>query len=200
MALRYLIGSFYLNLHPMWRPISELISTHATEDNKTVFWRVFSKQLQDATQRAVASQKRDFPGHAVHSELDRLFYGRLETQSKGCDDGRHDNVNFRILLWKCMGDVAKVVEQRSRDVTPIFLDFIRGEYFALDVTSSPTQNVVIKDMSVCDEGDGRIQAQGGLSRKEVLKTMKVMLALFGKFHNPKAMFREPEMRQVFTMV
>jgi U3 small nucleolar RNA-associated protein 20 len=199
VALRYLIGSFYLNLHPMWQPISELISTHAIEENKKVFWRVFSKQLRIVTQQPMACQKRDL----LHNELGQLFYDRLDTQIKGCDDSRHDHVNFRVLLWKCMGDIVQVVEQRSRDVTPVFLEFIHSEYFGVDITSAPTQNVTVKRGSVWGEGgkrDEQAQVKGGLSCKEVLKMMKVMLALFGKFHNPKAMFREPEMKQVFTML
>lgn len=198
VALRYLIGSLYLNFQPLWRPISELISTHASDSNKTLFWCVFSNWLKVASQRAAASQRSNNPTREVDSELERLFFEWLDTQSRGRDDGRHDNANFRILLWKCMADVVQVVEQRSRDVTPVFLEFVHGEYFIADVGSSATQNIAKETSERAEQT--QTQTQHGVSRKEVFKTLSVMLALFGKFHNPKAMYREPEMRQVFTMV
>ena len=204
VALQFLIGSFYLNFQPMWQPISELISMHCSDaESKKLFWPVFSGQLRVATLRAVSDQSRKLVFCDTHSELETLLFKQLELKMTGNNDGRCDHANFRLLLWRCLADVVHVAEQHSRDVTPIFLDFLANEYFAVDASTSHSQNLTKDIGSNNDENNlacSKNRREGHLSRKEVVKTLSTMLALFGKFHNPKAMFREQEMRQVFTMV
>ena len=57
--------------------------------------------------------------------LDEIF-GKHNGASLGAlDDNRADHVNFRQLLWKAMASFPEVAEQKSRDVVPLFLRFVR---------------------------------------------------------------------------
>ena len=41
------------------------------------------------------------------------------------EDNRTDHVNFRLLMWKAMASFPDVAENRSRDIVPLLLRFIR---------------------------------------------------------------------------
>jgi hypothetical protein len=41
------------------------------------------------------------------------------------EDNRVDRHNFRLLLWKTMAKFPQIVEARSRQVVPLFLEFVR---------------------------------------------------------------------------
>ena len=54
----------------------------------------------------------------------------LEQAKLTSDPGaRTDFTNFRSLLWRAMTHFPDCVEPRSRELTPLFLQFIRSEPF-----------------------------------------------------------------------
>ena len=53
------------------------------------------------------------------------FTGILNQQ----ENSRVDHANFRYLLWKAMAEFPEVVEQRSRDIVPLFFRFLRCAFF-----------------------------------------------------------------------
>ena len=44
------------------------------------------------------------------------------------EDNRVDRHNFRLLLWKTMATFPQIVEARSRQVVPLFVEFIRYDF------------------------------------------------------------------------
>ena len=57
--------------------------------------------------------------------LDEIFDNHNSTSQGTRDENRADHVNFRQLLWKAMVSFPEVAEQKSRDVVPLFLRFVR---------------------------------------------------------------------------
>lgn len=58
--------------------------------------------------------------------LDEIF-DRHNIASLGPrQENRADHVNFRYLLWKAMASLPEVAEQKSRDLVPMFLRFVRS--------------------------------------------------------------------------
>lgn len=57
--------------------------------------------------------------------LDEIF-DRHNVSSLGSrQDNRADHTNFRYLLWKALASFPEVAEQKSRDLVPLFLRFVR---------------------------------------------------------------------------
>lgn len=57
--------------------------------------------------------------------LDEIF-DRHNVSSLGSrQDNRADHTNFRYLLWKALAYFPEVAEQKSRDLVPLFLRFVR---------------------------------------------------------------------------
>ena len=60
----------------------------------------------------------------LNSVFERYF-----NLSQNCNSSRVDYKNFRILLLKAMTKFAPLVERRSRDVIPLFFEFIQYVIF-----------------------------------------------------------------------
>ena len=54
-----------------------------------------------------------------------FFQRQLALCSGAREDNRVDRHNFRLLLWKTMAKFPQIVEPRSRQLVPLFLDFVR---------------------------------------------------------------------------
>lgn len=64
-------------------------------------------------------------GEVAGRSLDEIF-DRHNCASLGShQENRADHANFRYLLWKAMVSFPEVAEQKSRDVVPLFLRFVR---------------------------------------------------------------------------
>eukprot|EP00118_Oscarella_pearsei_P012476 m.92302 g.92302 ORF g.92302 m.92302 type:complete len:2568 (+) comp36728_c0_seq4:63-7766(+) len=190
-ALRYLIGSLYINFSLLWASIIELIGSHAGDG--TTFWTVFLEELQSAGRRATYCPTDDCQASSneqtnedAEDEMRTFFRQFFNADGKE----RPDHVNYRLLLWKAMVHFVPLAESKSKDIVPIFLNFIQEEYFSSDVTSTSWQDLTIKTESLSPNKEK-------IPRKALFKTLCAQMAVFSKFKNPKGMHREPEMNQVF---
>ena len=41
------------------------------------------------------------------------------------DENRADHYNFHLLIWQAMSGFPEIVEPKSRDVIPLFFQFLR---------------------------------------------------------------------------
>lgn len=57
--------------------------------------------------------------------LGEIFDSHNSTLLGAREENRADRVNFRHLLWKAMASFPEVAEQKSRDVVPLFLGFVK---------------------------------------------------------------------------
>ena len=79
---------------------------------------------QEASTNAVnaSSQLIDSTGTGSLCDLVRSQYAIAAGPR---EDSRTDHVNFRLLMWKTMMSFPEVAENRSRDVVPLLLRFMR---------------------------------------------------------------------------
>lgn len=57
--------------------------------------------------------------------LKEFFYRQFLSSVGPREDNRVDKHSFQLLLWKTMAKFPEIVEPRSRQVVPLFLDFFR---------------------------------------------------------------------------
>ncbi|XP_060746083.1 small subunit processome component 20 homolog [Tachysurus vachellii] len=135
---------------------------------------------------------------------------------------RTDFTNFRSLMWKAMNQFPDSVEPRSRELTPLLLRFIRNEFYPADLLVAPVQNLTkmscsstqvtsetekedVRMREVDDDDDlegeeASQQAEKKMPRRAAAKQLLAHLKVFSKFTNPKALYMEPELKELYTQL
>ncbi|XP_015276790.1 PREDICTED: small subunit processome component 20 homolog [Gekko japonicus] len=157
-----------------------------------------------------------------------LYLEQLKCQA-WCNE-RMDPANFRFLLWKAMSKFPDRVEPRSRELSPLLLRFINNEYYPADSLVAPAQDLMKKDSGggegekeltseeinqtvmeedeKADEGEnnptsGELLIEGmpkKKTRRAAAKQLKVHLEVFAKFSNPRALYLEPKLNEIYNQL
>ncbi|KAJ4924558.1 hypothetical protein JOQ06_003513 [Pogonophryne albipinna] len=106
-----------------------------------------------------------------------LFLEQLKLTAN--PDERTDFLNFRILLWRCMTEFPERVEPRCRELCPLLLRFIRNEFYTSDLLVAPTQD---------------------LRKRAAAKQLIVHLKVFAKFTNPRSLYLESSLSDLYNQL
>ncbi|XP_034333284.2 small subunit processome component 20 homolog [Magallana gigas] len=160
VPLRYLIGALHINFKLLWEPLTKLIASHAAGLDKTVFWELYRQTLQDAAHKCEEAIYQTENKHRPEEEEDEPMeeddsLKQLFVESCRSHDTaeKPDEVNFRFYLWKSMHLFPELCEKKNRDVVPLFFDFISKEYYNVDLSAAPTQNILKKETQVSAEAE-----------------------------------------------
>ncbi|XP_062862543.1 small subunit processome component 20 homolog [Trichomycterus rosablanca] len=230
VPLRYLIAMLFVNFRPLWDAVIDLLVSHARDMDNKEFWKVYyehlemiaglaEKELQtddgeeECDQDRSAGQIRG-PGTDViaSGDVGILFLEQLDEVGSVSD--RTDFTNFRGLLWRAMTKFPDRVEPRSRELSPLLLRFIRTEFYPADLIVAPTQNLTkrsrLSSQSEADnEADGmkedeeeqvEEETERKIPRRAAAKQLITHLKVFSKFTNPKALYLEPELHELYTQL
>ncbi|XP_028307568.1 small subunit processome component 20 homolog [Gouania willdenowi] len=129
---------------------------------------------------------------------------------------RTDFPNFRSLLWNAMSQCADRVEPRSRELSPLLLRFIRNEFYPTDLLVAPTQDLrkrsdltpeetgetmeVAKEEEEEEDEQETRQQKKGLSRRGAAKQLIAHLQVFTKFTNPRALYMESSLYELYQQL
>ncbi|XP_060759153.1 small subunit processome component 20 homolog [Neoarius graeffei] len=149
-----------------------------------------------------------------------LFLEQLEQADSVSD--RTDFTNFRSLLWRAMCQFPDRVEPRSRELSPLLLRFIRNEFYPADLLVAPVQNLMkrirsstqlssetekedvtmreMEEEEVEEVEEESQQAEKKMPRRAAAKQLIAHLKVFSKFTNPKALYMEPELQELYTQL
>lgn len=150
-------------------------------------------------------------------------------KSKTDLNDRTDYTNFRFLLWKAMSLFPDRVEPRSRELSPLLLRFISNEYYPADFLIAPSQdlrkkgidnaksgveaksgaeeNATLDEDTVMEEEDNAESDESSNTGLQTKKTRRAAskqliehLKVFSKFSNPRALFLEPKLHDLYTQL
>uniref|UniRef100_A0A8C7ULV4 UTP20 small subunit processome component n=1 Tax=Oncorhynchus mykiss TaxID=8022 RepID=A0A8C7ULV4_ONCMY len=227
VPLRYLMSMLFVNFKPLWDPVIELIVTHARGMDNKEFWRVYHEQLElvaglaekelregddDADDEDGGSALQGEPGCDVieSGDVGVLFLQRLKMTSEPSE--RTDFTNFRGLLWRAMALVPDRVEPRSRELSPLLLRFIRNEFYQADLLVAPTQDLrkrsspaAMEASTVGEEEENREEEEDRPERKmppkrAAAKQLIAHLKVFAKFTNPRSLYLENSLNELYTQL
>lgn len=192
-----MLGVYHINFNLLWKPVSKLIGEYATKLPITEFWPIFREKLTTTTvniRNAVATQTlfdMTLKSTALHDQFVKMW----------TLNDRTDYVNYRILLWRMMADCGQLVETKNREIVEIFLDFIDNEYSRDNesgVWNLLSHNEVDVDMMADEKNETR---DGGQSDKKytssAFRSFLPMMSVFTKLVNPKQLYREKDMCQLY---
>uniref|UniRef100_A0A8C7G581 UTP20 small subunit processome component n=1 Tax=Oncorhynchus kisutch TaxID=8019 RepID=A0A8C7G581_ONCKI len=210
VPLRYLMSMLFINFKPLWDPVIELIVTHARGMDNKDFWRVYHEQLELVAGLAGECVLIWEPGCDVieSGDVGVLFLQRLKMTSDPSE--RTDFTNFRGLLWRAMALVPDRVEPRSRELSPLLLRFIRNEFYQADLLVAPTQDLgkrsspAAMEASMVEEED-REEEEARPERKmppkrAAAKQLIAHLKVFAKFTNPRSLYLENSLNELYTQL
>ncbi|XP_029616907.1 small subunit processome component 20 homolog [Salmo trutta] len=225
VPLRYLISMLFINFKPLWDPVIELIVTHARGMDNKDFWKVYHEQLElvaglaekelregdDDDDEDGDSELQGEPGCDVieSGDVGVLFLQRLKMTSDPSE--RTDFTNFRGLLWRAMALVPDRVEPRSRELSPLLLRFIRNEFYPADLLVAPTQDLrkrsspAAMEASMTEEEDREEEEKARPERKmppkrAAAKQLIAHLKVFAKFTNPRSLYLENSLNELYTQL
>ncbi|KAK0145461.1 Small subunit processome component 20 [Merluccius polli] len=237
VPLRYLIAMLFINFRSLWDPVIELLVSHARGMDNKSFWQVFYEHLE--TVAGLAEKELQRRGEDADEDSDDEDDDRSDSAGEaGCDvirsgdvgvlfleqakltsdpGERTDFTNFRSQLWRAMTHFPDCVEPRSRELSPLFLQFISNEYFPADLLVAPTQDLRKKKEGPVPEdaemtGEKRRKMRRWRRRKWRLerdvrgrpppkraaaKQLIAHLKVFAKFTNPRSLYMESRLNELY---
>ncbi|XP_028810161.1 small subunit processome component 20 homolog [Denticeps clupeoides] len=228
VPLRYLIAMLFVNFRNLWDSVIDLLVTHAREMDNKDFWKVYYEHVQMVAvlaEKELLGDDEDVEGVvdgspnsgrdvAKSGDVGVLFLHHLD-QAEDSDE-RTDFTNFRNLLWRAMALFPERVEPRSRELTPLVLRFISNEFFPSDLLVAPAQNLKKTNKAFLDhetpedeasdnkgdEEDDYDAKQGGrrFPRRAAAKQLIAHLKVFSKFTNPRALFMESSLNDLYIQL
>ncbi|XP_043092950.1 small subunit processome component 20 homolog [Puntigrus tetrazona] len=152
------------------------------------------------------------PGTSVieSGDVGVLFLEQLDHVLNSVE--RTDFTNFRSLLWRIMSQFPNRVEPRSRELTPLLLRFISNEFYPADLQVAPTQNLIKNSTTEQENGEevdadmeeneeeeeDSKQTKKKIPRKAAAKQLIAHLKVFSKFTNPKALYMEAKLSELYN--
>ncbi|XP_052022007.1 small subunit processome component 20 homolog [Apodemus sylvaticus] len=226
VPLRYLLGMLYVNFSALWDPVIELISSHAHGMENKQFWNVCYEHLEKAASHAEKELQKDVRDdesmgeesweQAPDGAVGALYQQQLALKTD-CRE-RLDHTNFRFLLWRALAKFPERVEPRSRELSPLFLRFINNEYYPADLQVAPTQDLRRKGRgAVAEEAEEEPAAgedeeleeeavptdetpQKKKTRRAAAKQLIAHLQVFSKFSNPRALYLESKLYELYLQL
>nr|DBA30965.1 TPA: hypothetical protein GDO54_006886 [Pyxicephalus adspersus] len=178
------------------------------------------KELQDELSEEAPNNKIQDIDPSSAGDVGILYVDMLKCRTNTND--RTDYTSFRFLLWKAMTLFPDRVEPRSRELSPLLLRFISNEYYPADSLAAPSQDLRKKSIdnapSASDENvpldeDAPMEEdtpesdeinntglQTKKTRRAASKQLIEHLKVFSKFSNPRSLFLEPKLNDLYTQL
>lgn len=140
------LGQLYVNYKDLWNPCLKGISSYAHSLPLDSFWQLWFAKLKIATHNCqqILLNKIVDPNDdlEIENEIIQTVVQHLSNhQSYSKVIVKADHMNYRDLMWRSMEKYPDVCEARSRDLVPLFFDFLNNELFPFDFNVAPTQDI-----------------------------------------------------------
>ncbi|KAL7595784.1 hypothetical protein Lser_V15G29528 [Lactuca serriola] len=173
LVFNAIIGIYHNQFNYLWNPAMECFAVLVSKYNKLV-WDLCMKYLEKSVSNIISHQEHSRDNTESPENPDDLFTSFNAFVGPSFDDLASPTV--LSLLIKSLQLVSAVVESKSRQVIPLFLNFLG--YEADDLSSVRSYN---------------LEASKGKSWKGVLEEW---LNLLKSLHNPKSFYRSQFLKEV----
>ncbi|XP_077988472.1 small subunit processome component 20 homolog [Glandiceps talaboti] len=194
VPLLYLLGNLYVNLSLLWEPVKKMIKSLAYEMSGDEFWKILSEHLKETIDKIqnTASQTNESVSMSTSPEgnpadLSELFLHYFDKFCKSSDKPNHFKHRHSIL--NALTSFADKAESKSRILSPILHQFIRNEYEPTDEIIASTQDLRVDAVDV--------KTVSKIERRQAIKSLVDYLAVFSKFKDPKSLYQEPKLKELY---
>ncbi|XP_068147999.1 small subunit processome component 20 homolog [Drosophila tropicalis] len=214
-TISLLLGLLYNNFKFIWAPVQQLLAAYVKEMGIEDFWLIFKDKLETTVaiihhkneDSKLSAKRRSF----ISSTLTLMLPQDAEETVVAQEQNVQQALNYRQLLWQCIPKMGQVAEVKNKDIVRLFLDFIEVEYHGQLEKAEYTWNVTEEkeDSQFLEENDDDDEAEESPSQtrrkrknyntqtKFILQTLQLKLACFTIQPNPKALYRQTELKEFY---
>lgn len=188
----YLLGSLYENLNLLWKPTIEVLGTYSqlAKDRKQLMSILFEHFQR--TNEHILSGSTANPSPSVYEQL-----LDIKSASFAALSSLPDHYNHRVLLLNTFESFSAIVEPRNREFIELFFAFVQGEMKSRFVyLASYKENLKNRDDEEYNEEETD-ECVKSSDLKFQWRTFFAFLSILAKFKNPKAIYRENELNQMY---
>ncbi|KAK7022825.1 hypothetical protein SK128_011863 [Halocaridina rubra] len=223
------LGQLYTNFKDIWSPLISAIASHANSIPLDTFWTVWYSKLKIASSVAYevlhGQYEVDVDDLDINCPL-LLDINNALTVHPGYIKlpPKTDHLNYRDSLWRSMETFPQICESKNRDIVPLFFEFLEKEFFPVDFTIAPTQDirqlyepveametetqVIALPKQNKNQDTPAIDTNNDIPNKEredilsspqraSIKSLCVHLTLFSKFRNPKMLSQSKKLERMY---
>ncbi|XP_027204358.2 small subunit processome component 20 homolog [Dermatophagoides pteronyssinus] len=178
----FLLGTLYENLNVLWKQIIEVIETYAkSNSNKPIrFIEILFNHFRQTESFIKASQSQ-LDSWSLRTKIAIEFINKTNIFAS-------DHLNHRLLLLKCFEKFPNLIERRNSEFVDLFFEFLSKEFNEHHISRINSRENITSDMV----SESRME-----NTKMTWKTFFAFLDVFGKFKNPKAVHKEPQLNQIY---
>ncbi|CAK5097881.1 unnamed protein product [Meloidogyne enterolobii] len=193
LVLDWLFAQFYERFTLYWPLLVEPIESYARGIGFDGFWYCFENAM-DFCWEKIFEIKKEKEGEG-DSTCDN------ESSQQLPPDFKAFRLQLLRLLIKLPINTIKP-EKRTNYLSPKFLRLYREEFVQIDEFVNTSKMEEENEESKTDTNDD-VQGKEYLrplnfnSKTEAIKPLKAMLSLFGKFNNPKQIYKEEEVKEMY---
>lgn len=213
-CVRFLLGMLYHNFKFVWEPVLKLLEDYAKQMEPVVFWSIYQQKLQQ-TLADIDYSKQSNKEEELAGEIWQLqSLNAILPTPKELQLTQQQLLSYRILLWQRLPYFGKLFEVKNRDLVGLFLKFVDEEYRqnlekkenCWDLTTITKH----KTDDLDDEGEdtdeeivrkykrkSKQSLHDNLHVKFILQTLQCKLAVLATQQNPRALYKEPELWQLY---
>ncbi|XP_069175512.1 small subunit processome component 20 homolog [Procambarus clarkii] len=221
--LLLLLGQLYINYKDVWNSVLQGISSYAHSLKTDMFWPLWFSRLKIASYNT----SQVLQGKTVDPQEDLFFENEIllnVVQNVSTHHGfknlplKPDYLNYRDLLWRAMKKFPDICEAKSRDLVPLFFNFLEEELFPADFTVAPTQNLCVRSISNTavtsedlsnsalrdasfhqnvEKSYEENKIDHSTPRRAPIKSLCEQLTVFSQFHNPRMLFQTKKLEKMY---
>nr|XP_002120920.1 small subunit processome component 20 homolog [Ciona intestinalis]XP_009860979.1 small subunit processome component 20 homolog [Ciona intestinalis] len=193
VAIRCLFSQLYINFSHLWKPLQEIIASHATSDRGDKFWEILFEIAEKSSEDAENSKWwLQLPGTSTdqdqNSDFENFVQGKVK-KGRQIINSQTDYFNFRLQVWKTMAILPhnNIIDCNNRVIVTLLFRYLDNEYYLLDKENCKVQNLA----------NNSDQENEFFRRKDSVKMLISMLNVFANLNNPSSTIQKDKLLSLF---
>lgn len=183
--VHFLLGTLYENLSVLWKPIIEVLETYARlTNNRKGFIDILFNHYNETVCR-IKLQER-----SISNAEDCVDFKNGHSK----ENDNYDHFNHRFWLLKSFELFADIIEPKNREFVELFFSFVDSEVkFSFTLRVGATEN-----LKILSEVENELEQDTPNTKSSMTwKAFFAFMDIFAKFKNPKALYRESELNNLY---
>ncbi|XP_037815969.1 small subunit processome component 20 homolog [Lucilia sericata] len=219
-CVRFLLGLLYHNFKYVWEPVLKLLEDYAKQLDVSKFWLIYQEKLQTTQDNIDYQNSKNNQDLVVTQTWQSPALNDLLCLHHQPTLSQQQLFNYRNLLWQRLPQFGKLVELKNRELVTMFMKFVEEEYQLQLESKENSWDLSVKSQNSLDiedieeDNEQELQQQPAQTTsfkkkskylnkldssniKSILQTLQTKLAVFAAHQNPRALYREAELKTLY---
>nr|XP_039257179.1 small subunit processome component 20 homolog [Styela clava] len=197
--LRFLVSNLFINFSTYWPHVQQAIASFMPSEKEHFLWKLLFELLTNASSKDtilggnLKEDKCAINSATENADLLSLFVEKGLTISYLAEANlKPDFINFRLLFWKTLTQVShiEILEQNNRHIVTLFFEFLENEYYKVDKSYAPFQDITVNSKS-------KSNMSFGVNKRQASQMLTACLQVLGNFNNPVSCISSQKLKSTF---